>query len=450
MIKSFISSMTARIFLILVGGTLISGALVMILAEYERKDIVTQIRSHHAAERLEQVILTLEATPPSSRPALAAISEKSGMRIDFSESTTIIGKPSVTEFSSELTRVFGQSRPISAFDREGLDCPVRHGGRKPVGEIRRCQTVFTKLKDGTPVRFDMTYRDAAVPPLRGIFIYYTWVFLVVISILALIVAYIATKPLRKLAQAARDFGKDIEHQPLPEQKGSREVREASQAFNSMQANIRNHIQERTFMFAAIAHDLQTPLTRLRLRLEKVDDEDLRAQLVADLAASQSMITEALEFARSINAEEPFELVDLDSLIEAICNDAIDAGCEVTFSGKVGRAIRACPRALRHCISNLLDNAVKYGKFAHVSVKWGDTKAIVSIIDGGSGIPEDQLEAVFQPFNRLDNSRSRSSGGTGLGLTIARIIASKHRGSIKLSNLGTADMGLVATLELPAT
>lgn len=449
MIKSFFSSMTSRIFLILVGGTIISGALVMVLAQYERKDEVTQIRSRHAAERVEQVILTLEAAPASSRQALAAIAEKSGIRVDFSHSTTVIGLPAVTEFSSALAHIFGESRAISAFEREGSDCPVRHGGQSQAGEIRHCQTVFTTLKDGTPVRLDIAYRVGAIPPLSGIFLFNILAFLVGIATLALVVSYIATKPLRKLAQAARDFGNNIEHQSLPENHGSREVRDASLAFNSMQASIRNHIQERTYMLAAIAHDLQTPLTRLRLRLEKVTDDDLRARLVADLTATQAMVKEGLDFVQSVSAEEPFELVDLDSLIEAICDDATDAGLDVSHTGLIGKPIMACPHSLRRCISNLLDNAIKYGKFAHVTVKKEGSMAIITIIDGGPGIPGDQLEAVFQPFKRLDNSRSRSSGGTGLGLTIARIIAGKHRGSLKLRNMGTVELGLIATLELPA-
>lgn len=449
MIRMFFNSMTSRIFLILVGGTIISGALVMMLAEYERKDLVAQIRSSHAAERVEQVILTLEAVPASSRQALAVITEKSGIRVDFSRSTTVIGRPEVTEFSSALARIFGNSRNITAFERDGADCPGWHGGQNRAGETRHCQTVFTNLKDGTPVRLDVAYREGIPPSLRGVFLYNILAFLIGISLLALVVAHLATKPLRRLAQAARDFGSNIEHQPLPENQGSTEVREASQAFNSMQASIRNHIQERTYMLAAIAHDLQTPLTRLRLRLEKVTDDDLRTHLVADLTATQAMVKEGLSFAQSISAEEPFELVDLDSLIEAICNDAADAGWDVTCSGNVGKPVLACPHSLRRCISNLLDNAIKYGKSAHVTIKQENSKVVVSIIDGGPGIPEDQLEVVFQPFKRLEDSRSRHSGGTGLGLTIARIIAEKHRGSIKLRNMDTAELGLIATIELPA-
>jgi len=450
MIKSFFRSMASRIFLILVGGTIVSVALVATMAHFERGEMATELRSKHIAERVEQVLLALDAAPAESRNALAGITERSGIRVDFSQSTTVIGKPVVSEFSTALSQVLGNSRNFRAFGNEGANCPDRFGRKQQAGEARQCQTVFTNLKDGTPLRLDISYRDGPPPLLHGGFLRNILVFLFGISLLALVISYVATKPLRNLAQAARDFGSNIDHAPLPENEGSKEVRDASIAFNSMQTSIRNHIQERTYMLAAIAHDLQTPLTRLRLRLENVDDEELRNRLVADLTQTQAMVREGLDFAQSLNEEEPLEPVDLDSLIEAICNDAVDAGYEVTFSGGGGKPVLASPHALRRCLANLLENALKYGKFAHVSVTRQDTKAIVTIIDGGPGIPDDQLEVVFQPFKRLEDSRSRHTGGTGLGLTIARIIAGKHRGSIKLKNMGVKDLGLVATLELPAS
>lgn len=448
MIIPFIHSMTARIFLIVLGGTIVSGALVMGLAHYERKELVTQIRAHHASEKIEQTMLALEAAPAASRPALAAMAEKSGIHMAFADAGSIQGPHNKIEVSAELMQIFELNRSFSVYEQSGADCPAKRGGKHRLRGVPHCQIFVTNLKDGTPVRFDIPYHDADGPPFRGPFLLNLLEFLLAISILALVVAYVATKPLRRLAQAARDLGHNIEQPPLPENQGSKEVREASQAFNSMQTSIRNHIKERTFMLAAIAHDLQTPLTRLRLRLEKVSDEALRTQLVADLTASQVMIREGLEFARSMNAEEPFEPLDLDSLLEAICNDALDAGCDVSFSGSAGKPILACPRALRHCISNLLDNALKYGKSARIEVKREASKVLVSIRDFGPGIPEAQLEAVFQPFKRLEDSRSRDTGGTGLGLTIARIIAEKHKGSLKLVNLHPIGSGLLATLELP--
>ena len=448
MIKAFFSSMTSRIFLILVGGILITATLIMLLAQHERNDLANQIRTRHAAERVQQVIQTLEATPTASRQTMAAIIEKSAIHIDFSNNSTSIGADQPTEFSAALARIFGTDKKMQSYERWDADCPVRHSDNVQPGDPRHCETVLTKLKDGTPVKIDIGLRDNTAPLLTGYFLWYSLFFLLVISILSFFVAHIATKHLRRLAQAAQSFGNNIEQAPLSIKNGPKEVREAATAFNNMQTSIRNHIQERTYMLAAIAHDLQTPLTRLRLRLEKVTDADLRKSLVGDLTTTQDMIREGLDYAQLMNTEEPLEQVDLDSLIAAICNDAIDAGSEVRLEGAIDKPITASPHALRRCITNLLDNAIKYGGFAHVKVKREGDKAIITITDAGPGIPEAQLEAVFQPFKRLEDSRSRSSGGTGLGLTIARIIAGRHRGSIKLNNLSKEDSGLIATLELP--
>ncbi len=449
MIKAFVGSMTARIFLILVVGTIVSVGLVMALATYERRNLEANMRIARTAERVEQIILMLDAVPKASRGALANVAEKYGIKVDLTNSTALIGKFPDNEFSTVLRQTLGETRSITVVDSESKDCPARKFDHElPANQIRHCQKIFTTLKDGTPLRLDISHRDRPSIPFQGNFVRDSILFLSGILLVALFVAHMATKPLRRLAQAAQNLGRNIEHPALSEHQGSTEVREASVAFNSMQTSIRSHLQERTYMLAAIAHDLQTPLTRLRLRLEKVTDEDLREKLVADMTATLAMVKEGLEFARSTNIEEPFDLVDVDSLIEAICNDATDAGSEVTCSGKIGKPILACPHILRRCITNLLDNAIKYGGFAQVIVRQENSKVIISIMDGGMGIPDDQLESVFQPFKRIENSRSRTSGGTGLGLTIARIIAEKHRGSITLSNIGTPELGLMATLELP--
>lgn len=453
MIKAFFSgsmfnSMTSRIFLILVGGILITATLIMLFAKNERNDFGNQIRTRHAAERLQAAILSLEAVPTASREALAAIDENSGLHIDFAHTSPNNEKTKPSQFSELLQNIDGYDRTIQSFERWGADCPVRHKDSLKTGEVRHCQSIYTTLKDGTPLRIDVALSGNPPLPPKSTFIINNIMFVLGILLLSFFVAHIATKPLRKLAEAAQSFGNNIEHPPLSVKKGSKEVREAAMAFNTMQTSIRNHIQERTYMLAAIAHDLQTPLTRLRLRLEKVSDDDLRKNLIGDLTTTQNMIREGLDYAQLMNTEEPVEQVDLDSLIAAICNDAIDAGCDVQLEGLIGKPISASPHALRRCINNLLDNAIKYGGFAHVKVKQVADKAIITITDAGPGIPEAQLESVFQPFKRLENSRSRSSGGTGLGLTIARIIAGRHRGSIRLSNLSQEDSGLVATIELP--
>ena len=447
--KSFFGSMTARILIILVFGSILSAALVIMLSTYERGRLQEHMRMVRTAERVGEIITMLDVIPESSRNSIANVAEKYGIKVDLTDTTILNENNPETEFSNLLKRSIGDNRSISVLDQKSQDCPILDSEKNTSFiHTRQCQMVFATLKDGTPISLDVIHHLHTPIPFQGNFVRDLFLYSFGIILIALLVAHMATKPLRTLALAAEDLGKNIEHPPLTENTGPNEVRKASAAFNKMQTRIRSHIQERTYMLAAIAHDLQTPLTRLRLRLEKVTDADLRENLVGDLTATLSMVKEGLEFARLTNLEEPIEMVDIDSLIEAICDDAKDVGSDVSYSGKVGKSILASSHGLRRCVTNLLDNAIKYGKSAQVVVHQEGSKVLITIIDSGPGIADDQLESVFQPFNRIESSRSRSSGGTGLGLTIARILAEKHHGSIKLTNNRAPATGLIATLELP--
>jgi signal transduction histidine kinase len=270
-------------------------------------------------------------------------------------------------------------------------------------------------------------------------------FLVSIAFLAYVVAGMTTRPLKQLAQAAKDLGQDINRAPLA-LAGASEIRQASAAFNAMQARIRQYIFQRTQMLAAITHDLQTPLTRMRLRLEKVGDQELRERLIGDLSAMQQMVREGLDLARSMDTTETMQMLDLDSLLDSVCADAADANQDVTLAGRANLAMLGRPLDLRRCLVNLIDNAVKYGQQARVMVDRAGGAARIRIRDDGPGIAGRELAKVFDPFYRVEGSRSRESGGTGLGLTIARNIAEQHGGTITLAN--HPDGGLEATLMLP--
>ncbi|MGI4937668.1 MAG: ATP-binding protein, partial [Janthinobacterium lividum] len=313
----------------------------------------------------------------------------------------------------------------------------------------RCESVAVTLRDGSQIRLMALPPRNPMPAPRTDVLPTIALFMLSIAVLALVVARMTMRPLKQLAQAARDLGNDIDHPPLQTQ-GATEIRQASAAFNAMQARIRTQVQQRTQMLAAITHDLQTPLTRLRLRLEKVENDQLREKLIEDLSATQSMVREGLELARSMDASEPLQPLDLDSLLDSVCDDASEAGQAVSLEGAGHMSVMARPSALRRCLVNLIDNAVKYGGHARVTVRreqtGTDQMARISITDGGPGIEEQQLQKVFEPFYRIETSRSRETGGTGLGLTIARNIADQHGGSVTLANLPSG--GLEATLLLP--
>ncbi len=267
-----------------------------------------------------------------------------------------------------------------------------------------------------------------------------------LSLLAWWAARHTAGPLRRLAVAATALGEDLHRPPLTEE-GSTEVREAAQAFNAMQTRLRAMMEDRTRMLAAITHDLQTPLTRARLRVEKIEDTGLRTRLIADLAATQSLIREGLDLARMDVSPEPWARTDLDSLVAALCEDAADAGQPVRFRDGCGRTVRTRPQALQRCLANLVDNAVKHAGQAELSCVVTDGAVVVAVRDHGPGIEADRIETLFEPFARLDPSRSRDSGGVGLGLTIARRMAERAGATLTLSNHDQG--GLVAAVALPA-
>jgi signal transduction histidine kinase len=450
MLRRFLQSMTGRFFLILLGGTIVSGTLAIALAAYEGRGMLNDLRNRHLTERIEQIILTLDATPPATRPKIAEIAGRGGVRIELGTAAMSDRRKHDPALTTTLARMLGPEREVSAYRRYSETCPVRGRNEAAIDDSVRnkCRTILTSLDDGTALRIDIASPPDRLPlPFQPGFLPYLILFLLCVAALAFLVARLATTHIRTLAQAAHDLGRNLEQPRLREDKGPSEVREAVSAFNSMQTQIRHFIEERTYMLAAIAHDLQTPLTRLRLRLEKVADEELRGKLIHDLAVTQDIVKEGLDLARSVDAEEPLELIDLDSLIDSICDDAVDAGLKVKQSGKIGVPVKVRPNALRRCLGNLVDNAVKYGGFAQVNVQKNGAKIVISVVDGGPGIPEDQLEAVLKPFQRLETSRSRDSGGIGLGLTIAANIAERHRGRLYLRNIGKDGQGLEAIVEL---
>ena len=442
--------MAVRSFVLMVGGTFLSVAFTLLLASYQQNDQMAQVRVRHFADRVSQIVLMLDNATPEARPIISATLEKLGARVDWQHRSTVIGKPQDDEFTKALVTNLGESRNIRSYRQSGEECPS-HPWRKEALDANRpntCRTVFVNLRDGIQVRLDVAVPpDRPPPPFRPEFLPYLFVFVACLGLLAFFIAHMATRPLRQLAQSARDLGVNLTRPPLSEVVGSTEVRQAAAAFNQMKNKIQHHLLERTHMLAAIAHDLQTPLTRLRLRLEKVADAELREKLVNDLSATQSMVKEGLELARSQTDQAKTELLDLDALVESVCNDAIDAGMEVTVSSESGISLYGNVHGLRRCLSNLIDNAVKYGNFAHVSVKKSGKIAIISVIDGGAGVDPENLEAVFRPFYRVESSRSRETGGTGLGLTIARNIAEQHGGGLVLRNIQSGELGLEAILTL---
>ena len=266
----------------------------------------------------------------------------------------------------------------------------------------------------------------------------------ILSLIAIFVARSIARPMRRLAVAAEALGRGESVKPLPES-GPDDIRQTAEAFNRMQERLERFVQDRTRMLAAISHDLRTPLTSLRLRAEFVTDHDVQEKMLKTIDEIQTMTEAALAFVREEAAAEATRTVDLSALVESLCDDLAELGHNVTFIDGAAINYRCRPDALRRAIRNLIENAVRYGEGARVSVLRTTKSIDIAIEDDGPGIPDEVMEQVFAPFYRLEDSRNRETGGVGLGLSIARAIARHHGGDVVLSNRAK---GLQATISLP--
>jgi signal transduction histidine kinase len=255
--------------------------------------------------------------------------------------------------------------------------------------------------------------------------------------LAALAARRVTRPFAHFATAAARLGADplaANPSQLDATRGPSEVRAAAHAFEGMRARIRRLLEDRMQMLAAVSHDLRTPITRLRLRAEFVEDDSERAKMLKDLEEMEATIHAAIAFAREETADvEPRASLDLAQLLEEIRAELTDIGGTVRVAPARAAPIEARPLAMKRALRNLVENAVKYGGGAEMRLERGPTEYTVTIEDGGPGIPEDELETVFRPFYRLERSRSRETGGTGLGLAVARAVVREHGGEIMLAN-----------------
>ena len=300
-----------------------------------------------------------------------------------------------------------------------------------------------KLSDGTPLTIDMWPAGLPVP---------MWLPAVLIAQLLLIVllvwlgARLVTRPLTQLAQAADALGPGLRTDRLAEE-GPTEVARAARAFNAMQERIGHYTAERMQILAAISHDLQTPITRMRMRADMLDDEPLRGKFNQDLKEMETLVREGVGYARTLHgASEPPVRIDPDALLDSLVCDYQDAGKDVSLEGRLGRTLVTRQQALRRVLGNLIDNALKYAGAVQVQARLAGDTATIRILDSGPGIPADQLEAAFQPFYRVEGSRNRETGGTGLGLAIARQLSQAMNATLSLHN--RPEGGLEARLAIP--
>jgi signal transduction histidine kinase len=453
-------SLFGQTLLILLAGLIASHTVGSWIYTADREQAVRTVGGYATAQRIANLTRLVEETPRESRQrVVAAISDQS-FRVSLSAEA-----PSITAADGDS----GVAGAIAAFlaDRLSLG-PTRqprvsassvngppfgpwhmmgHGpmmhGFGGFARFRDLQVVVP-LADGEWLSF-----ATALPAAGGAFSYQ---FLLSMSIMAIIILAVTvwavrrvTAPLASLAAAAGRLGRDVNAPPLTES-GTVETQQAARAFNDMQRRLRSLIENRTRLLAAISHDLRTPLTLLRLRAESVDNVQERDKMLSSIAEMEAMIGATLEFARDETASEPRRQTDLTSLVQSIVDDMRDAGLPVSMEPAAPMVYECQPAALKRAIRNLLDNAVKYGKTGRVQIHSGSRAIQIHIDDDGPGIPEAEQSRVLDPFYRLDHSRSRETGGIGLGLSITQSIVQAQGGTLALTNRTKG--GLRATVMLP--
>jgi signal transduction histidine kinase len=456
MMRLLPQSLFSRMVLILLGGLILVQSISVVFHFRERDRLLFRANNMKSAQRIADTLQLLNSLPPADRHKFVATLNSPTLRISLDAPLSSQPRQNpdsvnlAAGFSILLRNLLGESLPIAVTVSEKEWSAGQHEAQAPrhASSIPPQQNipfiVRTQLRDGTTVSFDALPTGEAFPmPPRPLF--NLLILLAAVIVLSLLAVRLATRPLNTLASAAEKLGNDINSPPLLET-GPTEVRRAAHAFNTMQSRLASYIQERTRILAAMSHDLKTPITRLRLRAELLEDDDLRTKFTNDLEEMESLVAATLDFMRGVDNPEPVQPVDIMALLESLQADAAEIGQEVRLEGIAAQPYPCKPAALKRCLGNLIDNAVKYGKSATVMVNDHDKQLQIHILDHGPGIPEAELERVFEPFYRLENSRSRDTGGTGLGLGIARNIAQMHGGDLLLRNRQGG--GLEALLTLP--
>lgn len=444
--RAFFGTMAGQIFLILTVGMSVAAIIALLVAEQARHHDFERVRRQRVVASALDIATRMRRDPEKVEAMMAAHNIIGA----YPAPEGVALSESDADLEIALMDRFGlQSQPEAGQVPVGL-CFPGHEGQKDraaglIGAPRPdCWIVrFTDI-GGQRRAMALTFPRIGKPPSTIFNPLYLLVIIAASAGLAILVARFVAKPLRRLERAAEAFSLSLDPEDVPET-GPEEVRAALSTFNLMQRRARAGFAERTQLLAAISHDLQTPLTRLRLRLELVENMDLRERLLADHQAMQTLVREGLDLASSTEAREPWSLIDIDSLLASMAEDAQDLGQPVQFVNGCGGTVRVKPNALTRCIGNLVDNAVKYGGCAEVSCARVGGRLMIHVRDHGPGIPADQIDQMFEPFTRGPSSQPGGRNGTGIGLTIARSLAMSFEAAVRLRN--AEEGGLVATIDI---
>ena len=447
-LRSLTSSLYARMALILLAGLLAAQGVSVWLQWRERSAVVTQARGLNVLDRIAEAVRMLEANDPERRAATLKALAQGGLRVELisaEQASAGMPRPSLQTLLGER---LGSVRDIRTMGGGGPGAGMGMGKSAGSRYGSAGRSFDVRLEDGQWIRVTPEHEaEAAAPALPKELIIQLAISLGLVIAVVMIAVRQATLPLQQLASAAERLGRDLDAPPLAEH-GPAETRRAAQAFNRMQTQVKRLVSERARALAAVSHDLRTPLTRLRLRVELVEDVPLREQLAGDMEAMATMIDATLGYLRGVQQNELVRPIDINALLESMVEDALVTGRTISIEGRALAPFSGRLSALRRALQNLIDNAIKYGRSAHIHVQDDAYLMRITVEDEGPGIAEAELVHVTEPYYRLDSARSQERGGVGLGLSIVKDIALQHGGEIVLANRPQG--GLAATLSLPRT
>jgi signal transduction histidine kinase len=423
----------ARVTLIIVIGLAIAQLLTFASIRYERGIAMRELMMTGIERDIASSVAILDRLPAGEREGWLSRLERRNYR--FVLGGTAQGTAPDTPMSQQFATAIAQAmRPFQIVKVAQVSNP-------PQG-----LQVQVRLSDGASV---VVHARRVDMPVSSWVMWLLWVQLLVLAVCAWYAVRLVTRPLAQLAHAADKLGPDLKGEPLAEE-GPTEVKHAARAFNAMQKRIAGYMAERVEILAAISHDLQTPITRMRLRTDLMDSEPDRHKFRQDLDEMHALVREGVTYARTLHgATEPPLRVDADALFESMLADYEDAGQQVRLEGRMGAPIVTRPNALRRIVMNLIDNALKFGDDVRLQVHAESGKLVVAVVDNGPGIPPDELQQVLKPFYRVESSRNRSTGGTGLGLAIAHQLATAMGAELALRNRSEGGLEARLTLDIRA-
>ncbi|EHK55544.1 ATP-binding protein [Allomesorhizobium alhagi] len=448
-----------------VGGQLLAMLLLALVATQglglllltdERNLAVRAALSFEVAGRAANVVLLLDDAPADLRPSILRAADSPLVRFEVGPT------PEAPHDSTDTDSVLGQIRQILGNPEREIRADIHANSITPMPMPEGMPAAMRPMHDAMMAgRTEAVEMTLSIRLARGDWLNVRTMFhrpgpqlspkaLLPLLLMAVAVALVAwwtarrvVGPMRALAVGADRLGRGLDAGPLP-MTGPSEIRNTTLAFNRMQDRLTRFVTERTHMLAALSHDLRSPLTAMRLRIEMLDETEDSVRLKSLVEEMQAMVEATLEYARGVAKAEPEATVDLAALLADIVGDVGGDRANLTPSQPMPVTIR--PHALNRALRNLIDNAVRYGDVANVTLTQEPGTVIITIADTGPGLPKDQLEAVFEPFVRLEGSRNRDTGGVGLGLALARTIVQAHGGTVLLRN--RAGGGLDAMVRLP--